>query len=318
MLSYIARRLPTAALTVVLTSVVVFLLIGLLPGSPASVILGDQADPAAVAALEQRMGLDRPMVQQYADWARRLVTGDLGTSYISGAPIAGTLGAAAGATAELALASLIVTALTGAAFGIAAATARRRATQAVIRGASALIFGVPEYVLGILLILLFAITVRLLPAGGREPLLADPEIGIQYLAMPAIALGLHSGVVVGRFLETELRRQLEEEYLDTARAKGVSARRVLWRHALPNALPPVVTVLGMRVGHVLGGAVVIEAVFAWPGLGQVLANAVVSHDYLIIQDMVVYFVVVFIAVQVGGDLIHAALDPRVRLEGEAS
>ncbi|MEO3795581.1 ABC transporter permease [Nonomuraea sp. B10E15] len=317
MLSYFIRRLPTAALTVILTSVVVFLLVGLLPGSPASVILGEQADPAAVAALEERMGLDRPLLWQYTDWARGLITGDLGASYVSGAPIAETLGVAAGATVELALASLVVTAVTGAAFGIAAATVRRRVPQALLRGASALIFGVPEYVLGILLILAFAITVRLLPAGGREPLLTDPEIGIQYLAMPAIALGLHSGVVVGRFLETELRGQLEEEYLDTAHAKGVSARRVLWRHALPNALPPVITVLGVRVGHLLGGAVVIEAVFAWPGLGQVLANAVANHDYLIIQDLVVYFVVVFIAVQLVSDLIHASLDPRVRLDGEA-
>jgi peptide/nickel transport system permease protein len=315
MVPYLLRRLPAAVVTVVLTSVVVFLLINLLPGSPAGTILGDQATPADVAALERRMGLDDPLVQQYWDWVRGLATGDLGDSYISGVPIAETFSQTAGATLELTAASLVVTAVTGLAFGVAGATARRRGTQAAVRGLGAVVFGMPEYVVGILLILFFAVTVRMLPAGGREPLLADPEIGIQYLLMPAIALGLHSGVVVARFLETELRRQLDEEYLQTALAKGLSARRTLWRHALPNALPPVVTVLGMRIGHLLGGAVIIEAVFAWPGLGQVLANAVTSHDYLIVQDLVVYFVVVFISVQVLSDLVHAALDPRVRLEG---
>lgn len=312
---FLLRRLPAALVTVLLTSVVVFLLINLLPGSPAATILGDQATPADVAALERRMGLDDPLAQQYGDWVRGLATGDLGDSYISGVPIAETFSQTAGATLELTTASLVVTAVTGLAFGVAGATARRRGPQAAVRGLNAVIFGMPEYVVGILLILFFAVTVRLLPAGGREPLLADPEIGVQYLLMPAIALGLHSGVVVARHLETELRKQLDEEYLQTARAKGLSARRALWRHALPNALPPVVTVLGMRIGHLLGGAVIIEAVFAWPGLGQVLANAVTSHDYLIVQDLVVYFVVVFIAVQVLTDLVHAALDPRVRLEG---
>jgi peptide/nickel transport system permease protein len=252
---------------------------------------------------------------QYWNWASGLSTGDLGESYISGVPIYETFGNTIGPTLELTIGSLLVTIITGLAFGIAGATARRRTSLALTRVVNAVVFGTPEYVVGILLVLLFAITYRVLPAGGREPLLADPEIGIQYLLMPAIALGLHSGAVVGRFLETELRRQLDEEYVQTALAKGVSARRALWRHALPGALPPVVTVLGVRIGHLLGGAVVIEAIFAWPGLGQVLANAVDDQDYLIVQDLVVYFVAVFIAVQFVSDLIHVALDPRVRLEG---
>jgi peptide/nickel transport system permease protein len=310
---FVLRRLPAALVTIVLASVVVFLLTALLPGSPAATILGDQADPAAVAALEERMGLNDPLAQQYWHWVSGLVTGDLGDSYITGVPIAETFGNTVGPTIELTLGSLVVTILTGLGLGIAGATARRRGTQTLIRAVNAVVFGMPEYVVGILLILLFSITYRVLPAGGREPLVADPEIGIQYLLMPAIALGLHSGVVVARFLETELRRQLDEEYVQTALAKGVSARRALLRHALPGALPPVVTVLGVRIGHLLGGAVLIEAIFAWPGLGQVLANAVDSNDYLIVQDLVVYFVAIFIAVQVISDLIHAALDPRVRL-----
>jgi peptide/nickel transport system permease protein len=314
MLRYVARRLPSALLTVLLASVAVFLLISLLPGSPASTILGDQASPEAVRDLEERMGLTEPLPEQYLRWIGGLLTGDLGRSYISGAPIAETFGTAAGATIELALASLVVTVGLGFALGIAGATARRRLTQGTLRVVNAVVFGVPEYVVGILLILLFAITVRVLPAGDRVPLLEDPEIGIQYLLMPALALGLHSAVVVARFLETALRKELDEEYVETALAKGATRRRALWRHALPAALPSVVTVLSLRIGHLLGGAVIIEAIFAWPGIGQVLANAVHTHDYLIVQDLVVCFVVVFIAVQVVGDLVHAALDPRVRLE----
>jgi peptide/nickel transport system permease protein len=313
-LRYVARRLPSALLTVVLASVAVFLLITLLPGSPASTILGDQASPEAVRDLEERMGLTAPLPEQYARWVGGLLTGDLGRSYVSGAPIGATFGNAAGATVELALASLVVTVVVGFALGIAAATARRRLVQGTLRVVNAVVFGVPEYVVGILLILLFAITVRLLPAGDRVPLLENPEIGIQYLLMPALALGLHSAVVVARFLETALRKELDAEYVETALAKGTARRRALWRHALPNALPSVVTVLSLRIGHLLGGAVIIEAIFAWPGIGQVLANAVHTHDYLIVQDLVVCFVVVFIAVQVLGDLVHAALDPRVRLE----
>jgi peptide/nickel transport system permease protein len=314
MLRYVARRVPSALLTVLLASVAVFLLISLLPGSPASTILGDQASPEAVRDLEERMGLTEPLPEQYLRWIGGLLTGDLGRSYISGAPIAETFGNAAGATIELALASLVVTVGLGFALGIAGATARRRLTQGTLRVVNAVVFGVPEYVVGILLILLFAITVRVLPAGDRVPLLEDPEIGIQYLLMPALALGLHSAVVVARFLETALRKELDEEYVETALAKGATRRRALWRHALPAALPSVVTVLSLRIGHLLGGAVIIEAIFAWPGIGQVLANAVHTHDYLIVQDLVVFFVVVFIAVQVIGDLVHAALDPRVRLE----
>lgn len=316
MLNFVARRVPAAIVTLVLASIAVFFLIKMLPGSPATTILGDQATPEAVRALEQKMGLTDPLWQQYWDWARGLATGDLGRSYISGEPLVETFLRAGGATLELALGSLVVTVVCGFALGMAGATVRLHGIQSMLKAFNAIVFGVPEYVVGILLILAFAINVRLLPAGGREPLLEDPEIGIQYLLMPAIALGLHSAVVIARFLETALRTELDEEYVETALAKGSSRRRMLWRHALPNALPSVITVLGLRVGHLLGGALIIEAIFAWPGLGQVLANAVIAHDYLIVQDLVVYFVVVFIAMQVATDLVHATLDPRVRLEGE--
>jgi peptide/nickel transport system permease protein len=176
--AFLLRRLPAALVTIVLASVVVFLMTALLPGSPAGTILGEQADPAAVAELEERMGLNDPLAVQYWNWASGLSTGDLGESYISGVPISETFGNTIGPTLELTIGSLLVTIITGLAFGIAGATARRRTSLALTRVVNAVVFGTPEYVVGILLVLLFAITYRVLPAGGREPLLADPEIGI--------------------------------------------------------------------------------------------------------------------------------------------
>ncbi|TDD67519.1 ABC transporter permease [Jiangella aurantiaca] len=314
MLRYALRRIPTAVLTCVVASIGIFWLVQLLPGSPVAMVLGEQATPESVAALEAEAGLDRPFVVQYFDWIGGLLTGDLGVSYVSRLPIADLVGPAVGATLELALASLLVTVVVGLALGITGAVARRRPATVAYRLISAIGFGVPEYVVGVLLVFVFAVTLRTLPAGGRVPLLEDPGTGVQHLVLPAIALSVHSAIVVGRFLETALNQQMDEEYLDTARAKGASRRRVLWRHALPNALPSVVTVIGLRIGHLLGGVVVIETIFAWPGLGTVLVNAVSSRDYLLVQDLVLISVAVFIVVQVGSDLLHAALDPRVRLE----
>ncbi|TDE10944.1 ABC transporter permease [Jiangella asiatica] len=314
MLRYTLSRLPTAVLTCLVASLGIFWLVQLLPGSPVAMVLGEQATPEAVAALEAEAGLDRPLVVQYFDWIGGLLTGDLGVSYVSRVPIGDLIGPAVGATLELALASLLLTILMGFALGITGVVARRRPAAVAYRLFSALGFGVPEYVVGVMLVFVFAVTLRVLPAGGRTPILEDPGAGFQQLLLPAIALSVHSAVVVGRFLETALNQQLDEEYLDTARAKGASRRRVLWRHALPNALPSVVTVIGLRIGHLLGGVVVIETIFAWPGLGTVLVNAVSARDYLLVQDLVLISVVVFIAVQVASDLAHAALDPRVRLE----
>lgn len=313
MARYALRRVPSALLTLLLASVGVFLLIKLLPGSPAAMVLGDQATPQAVAALNHQFGLDRPLTSQYLHWIGGLLTGDLGVSYTTQSKVSSLLASAAPATAELAATSLLLTAIIGFVLGVVGATVRRRPAQAVQRALSAVFFGMPEYVVGILLVLAFAVTIRLLPPGGRVGLFRDPVIGMQYLVMPAVALSLHSAAVVGRFLETELEAALDDDYVQTALAKGVPRRRVVWRHALPNALPSVITVLGLRIGHLLGGAVVIEAIFAWPGLGQVLANAVNSRDYIVVQDLVVMLIALFITVQVVTDLIHAVLDPRLRL-----
>ncbi|MFD8976291.1 ABC transporter permease, partial [Streptomyces sp. NPDC059593] len=160
----------------------------------------------------------------------------------------------------------------------------------------------------------FAVLLGVLPPGGRVPLLTAPDLGVQYLLLPALCLALPSAAVLGRYLEDSIGRALAEDYVRTATAAGIAPRRLLWRHALPNALPPVVTLLGMQTGHLLGGAVLVEAIFAWPGLGQLAEQALVRRDYPVVQDLLLLLVTVFVLVQLLTDLVHAWLDPRIRWE----
>lgn len=178
-----------------------------------------------------------------------------------------------------------------------------------------LALAVPPYVTGVLLVLVLAVTFRVLPASGHESLLADPVIGVQYLLLPALCLALPTGAVLARFLAASLRRSRQEDFVRTGRAKGVTEGRLLARHVLPGALPPVVTVLGIQVGQLLGGAIVVEAVYAWPGVGQLLLQAVLSRDYLLVQDLLLFAVAVFVVLQTLTDLVQAGLDPRARIGG---
>jgi peptide/nickel transport system permease protein len=201
----------------------------------------------------------------------------------------------------------------GGAAGLALGTSRRPLTRGVVGGLVALAFAIPTYVSGVLLVLLFAVVLPILPAGGHESLFAQPVIGVQYLIMPALCLSLPAAATIARFLATSIRQQFDEEYLQTGVAKGLARRRLLLRHALPNALPPVLTVVGIQVGQMLGGAIVVEAIFAWPGVGQLIKDSVLDHEYLVVQDLLLFAVVVFVVIQMIVDLLHAAVDPRIRL-----
>lgn len=311
MLRYLLRRVPSAVLTVLVASVAIFACIRLMPGDPASTLLGEDATDQALAQLRSQMGLDRPAYQQYLDWVLGLVRGDLGTSLINGTPITELLGRAFVPTLQLAVAGMIVMVGTGLALGIAGSLGSDR-VRPVVQGFTTLIYGTPEYVVAVLGVLVFAVGLDLLPAGGRIPILSDPEIAVQYFILPAVGLGTHSGAVVARFLQSSLDRTLGQDFIDAARAKGISTARLVWRHALPNAMPSVLVILGIRLGHLLGGTVVIEAIFSWHGLGQILVTSVTTRDYRIVQDLVMYSVVIFVLVQIATDLMQAALDPRLR------
>lgn len=312
MLRYTIRRIPSAFATLAIASIAIFACVRLLPGDPARTVLGADATPDALARLHHQMGLDQPIVVQYLTWLAGVATGHLGSSYITGASISQTLAGGAVPTMELAVAAMIVTVIVGFTLGSVAALGRTTLARAAARTLYTLLIGTPEYVFAVLGVLVLAVGINLLPAGGRVSLSANFSIGVQYLILPAVSLGLHSGAVVGRFLDSSLQRTMEEPFIEAAQAKGISRRQLTWRHSLPNAVPTVLTVLGLRLGHLLGGAVVIEAIFNWHGLGQVLIDAVSARDYRIVQDLVLFAVLIFIVVQVLTDLAQAALDPRAR------
>ncbi|MYR42069.1 ABC transporter permease [Streptomyces sp. SID5910] len=311
---HLLRRLPSALLVLLVASVVIFAILRLVPGDPATSLAGPDAGPETVAAIRDGLGLNDPLPLQYVHWIGGLFTGDLGPSYAIGGQTADLIGDGLGATVELTLGALLFVVVLGTAFGVLGATARRGWVRATVRVLTTGALAVPPFVTGVLLVLLFAVVLKVLPSGGRVSLLTAPDLGVQYLLLPALCLALPSAAILGRYLKDGIERALAEDYVRTATAAGVPPRRLLWRHALPNALPPVVTLLGMQTGHLLGGAVLVEAIFAWPGLGQLAEQGLTRRDYPVVQDLLLLLVTVFVLVQLITDLVHAWLDPRIRWE----
>lgn len=312
MFQYALRRIPSGLLILALASVVIFLLLRATGGDPAAVKAGSDANPDILAAIRLDLGLDKPLWLQYTTWLYGVFTGNLGNSLVSGAPIASLIGNGLHATFLLTCAASLSAVVIGFVLGIAIAATSGTA-RAALDGVACLILAIPTYVSGVLLILIFSVTLNLLPVGGYRPLFQDPNISMQYLLMPALCLALPVAGVLARFLSTSMRQVMSENFVLTGMAKGLSPRALLLRHILPNALPPVFTVLGIQIGQMLGGAIVVEAIFAWPGIGSVLANATLARDYFLIQDLLLVAVAVFIFIQVVTDLAQAALDSRIRL-----
>lgn len=312
MRTYLLARIPSALLVLLSASFAVFLILRLIPGDPASSLAGPDASPETVEAIRESLGLNEPVLTQYLSWLGDLLRGDLGPSYTIGGDVAELISNGLGATVQLTLGALVLVVALGLATGVLGATSRRRPVQAAVRVFTTTALSVPPFVTGVVFVLLFAVTLGWLPSGGYLSVLEAPDLGLQYLLLPAVCLALSSAAVLGRYLKDGLERALAEDYVRTATALGVPRRRIVWRHALPNALPPALTVLGMQTGHLLGGAILVEAVFAWPGLGQLAEQAMVQRDYPVVQDLLLLFVAVFIAVQLLTDIAYALLDPRIR------
>lgn len=317
MISYIIRRLPSAIVVLFVASIAVFFVLRLAPGDPAVTLAGPDASHSVVEAIRVQLGLDQPLPNQYFLWLTGVLTGNLGESYILHAPIAGLIGNSLGNTVELTLGAIILALIFGGTFGFILGTARRRWVQVVFEGLNSFAFAVPTYVTGVLLVLVFAVAIRLLPAGGQGPGMSDPSIGVQYLIMPAFALCLPTAATLARFLSASMRKTLDEDFVQTGIAKGLSPSRLIFGHVLPNSLPPVLTVLGIQLGQLLSGAIIVETIFAWPGVGQLLLQGVISRDYLLTQDLLLLAVVVFVVIQIVTDVVDAAVDPRVRLGASA-
>jgi len=315
MIAFVLRRLVQSIPVVFLASIGVFLLLHLLPGDPAQLMAGSDAPPATVEAVRKDMGLDEPLPVQYAVWLGHILRGDLGKSIFSKLPVSQLIGQRAPATIELAVAGEILTLVIALPLGVIAATRQRTPADWVISASTSLGLAVPNFWLGILLILLFAVTLGWLPPGQRGDLLKDPLAELKFLILPAFTLALPQAMNLSRLTKASVLEMLYEDHVRTARAKGLANTTVVTAHVLRNSLVPIVTAICLDIGRLLGGALVVETIFAWPGLGTLMLSAVGNRDYTIVQACLLLLVGVFIVVNLIADLSYGFLDPRIRLAG---
>jgi ABC-type dipeptide/oligopeptide/nickel transport system permease component len=302
-LHYVARRLVAAVPTLLGVSVVVFMMVRLLPGDPARLVAGLLASEDDVRNIRHQLGLDQPGPVQYADFLTRLVHFDLGTSVRSGQPVTYEILARLPWTIELAATSIAVAAAVGIVGGMAAALYHNKRLDVVI--SALMLFGIsmPVYWFGLMLIVVFAIKLQWLPAAGSQ----DPGAWI----LPTLTLAAFSVALIARMTRSTMLEVLRADYVRTARAKGLVERAVVYGHALRNALLPIVTVIGHQFGTLLGGAVLTEFVFGWPGLGQLLVDALFARDYPVVQGIVLTFSALFILVNLAIDVLYGVIDPRI-------
>ncbi len=306
---FIISRLLSAAVVLLGVSCLVFLLLHLVPGDPVEVMLGESAHAADREALRQALGLDQPLWAQLLHFLEGLLRLDLGTSLHSKRPITEILWERIPATAELAAAALGVAVLIAFPLGVLAAVRKDSGWDYGAMGVALLGVSLPHFWLGPLLILVFSVWLGWLPVSGRDELSS--------LVLPALTLGTALAAVLSRMVRASLLEVLHEDYVRTARAKGLPERVVVWHHALRNALLPVVTILGLQLGVLLGGAVVTEMVFSWPGLGELTIESIQRRDYPVVQACVLLISVTYVLVNTATDLLYAWLDPRVRLGADA-
>lgn len=311
MIGFVIRRLLAAIPTLLAVLTLVFLLVRVVPGDPAIAILGDRATPTALAALRAELGLDRWIGTQYADFLRHALFGDLGTSMITHRPVWTEIGEVLPHTILLTLASMVVGCLIGVPAGIWAALHRNRAIDVAARLLSLLGLSFPVFVSGIFLLILFALHWRLFPVIGN-PRPGDPIDALYKLILPAATLGIVMAAYVVRVTRSAMLQVMGEDYIRTARAKGVPWRQVVWRHGFSNALIPVVTVVGLYVGILLGNSVLTEIVFSRPGLGKVIVSALTQRDYTMLQGMMVIYCFLIVVVNLVTDLAYGLVDPRVK------
>jgi peptide/nickel transport system permease protein len=312
MVRYVFLRLVQLLPVLLLASVGVWLMIYLIPGDPAIALLGPDVTPEQVQRTRALMGLDRPLPVQYALWLGRVVRGDLGVSYLNGLPVTTMLAQRVPVTLQLTVASLVVALAIAAPLGIASAVRPRSWIARMVTGYNALAMAVPTFWLGILLVLFFGLWLRWLPASGFVPFWEEPGRALRFLILPAFTLGAYVSAVLARFTRAALLETLYQDYVRTARAKGLGERPVIGLHALRNALIPVVTVVGLQFGAFMGGTVITEAIFDYPGLGRMLLQAILTRDYTVVQGTILFVVVAFVVINLLTDLTYALLDPRIR------
>jgi len=312
MLRLIGRRLVESVPLMIVVCAITFLLVQLIPGSPAATILGNQATPEAIARLEQEMGLDRPPLEQLFVWFGQVLTGDLGNSLLTGSDVNEVVASRMPITMSLAIIACLLSAVLGIWVGVVAAT-RGGLLDRILTTGSGVGLALPTFWLAVVLVLVFSIWLRWLPATGYTPFLTDPVDWLVHLVLPLTALCLIQVAAVARQTRVAMRDELDRPYIRSLRAVGVPRRSVVWKHALRNAAIPVCTTLGLQFIGVLGGAVVIEQVFALGGVGALTVEAASAHDIPTIQGVVIYSTAAVIAVNLVVDILTYALSPKARV-----
>ena len=314
MFVYVLKRLGGVVPVLALVAVGAFLLVHLVPGDPAMVMLGSDATPQQIQTLRAQMGLDRSLPEQFVIWVGQSLHGNLGESFFLGRPVTQALMERLPATMQLATLSLVFSLLIGIPAGILAAVRQNSWwDQAVMVTAMAGI-SIPSFWLGLALILLFSVQLGWLPSGGYVPLSEDFWGGVRILILPSISLGLMQAALIARMARSSMLEVLRQDYVRTANAKGLAWARVTLKHALKNAMVPVITTVGTAFGVLLGGAVIVEIVFTYPGLGRLVVLAVQRRDYPLVQGALLLTSVIYVAVNLAVDLLYSVFDPRIKYE----
>jgi peptide/nickel transport system permease protein len=316
--AFLLRRTGQSLVTLLLATIVVFFGIRALPGDPALALAGEERDPAALAEVRAQYGLDQPILVQYWRWLTEMASGNLGESLRTGISVAETIRTRIPVTLELALLSLLVAILLGVGSGVLAAVRRGSWVEWLANMAALLGLSVPSFWLGIMLILVFAIILGWLPASGYVSPLTDPVGNLQRMVLPSLVLGTQFAAILTRQTRSAMLESLGADYVRTARAKGLSERQVVLGHALRNSWITVLTLLGLRLGLLISGAVITEQVFVIPGFGRLIVEAVFTRDYPIIQGVAIVSAVAYILANLGVDLLYSVANPRIRLPGAAT
>ncbi len=312
MIGYILRRLVALGLTLLAAALVIFVVLEILPGDPAAVTLGLNAAPEALAALRVEMGLDKPAVLRFFIWLGGLVTGDLGQSYTYRVPVLQLITERMAVTLPLALMAIALATAIGIPLGMLAASRHGRLADAGVMAFAQAGLAIPNFWFGLLLVLVFAVGLGWLPAGGFPGWQAGIGVSLKALLMPALALALPQAAIIARVTRSSMLDTLQEDFVRTARAKGLSEGTTMRRHALRNALIPVVTILGLQFSVLIAGAIIIENVFALPGLGRLVFQAIAQHDLIVVKDLVMLFAGLAILINFAVELLYGLIDPRLR------
>ncbi|WP_433650343.1 ABC transporter permease [Micromonospora zamorensis] len=316
MARYLLTRAWQSALTLLLSTIVVFVGVRALPGDPALALAGEDRSPEALEAIRRHYGLDQPLPVQFAQYVERMAQGDFGVSIRTGTPVSSMLTTALPVTVELSVLAILIASVLGVGAGVLAAVRRGRPAEWLANGLALVGLSVPHFWLGLLAILYLSVATGLFPASGFVPILEDPVDNLHHIVLPAVILGTGLAAIIMRQTRSAMLDSLSSDYVRTAKAKGLRPRAVITRHALRNSLIVVVTVVGLQLGGLISGAVVTEQIFGLPGFGKMTIDAVFQRDYPVIQAVVLLTATAYIVINFFVDLLYSVIDPRIRVTGD--